>query len=64
MPRDLEPARSGSSSLARKGVAVVVLLIAAIVLIWVIKGILLTIGVPLLVLAALVAIWWAWRQLR
>jgi Flp pilus assembly protein TadB len=64
MANDLEKRSSSSPSLAKKGIALVILLVAAYVLFVVIKGILLAIAIPLLVIAALVGIWWAWRTLR
>lgn len=44
--------------------AVVVLLVAAYVLFIILKSILFAIAVPVIVILALVGIWWGWRTLR
>jgi hypothetical protein len=66
MARDLEPAsgKSVGASLGTKAIAVVVLLVAAYVLFVVLKGIVLALAVPVVVILALVGLWWAWRTLR
>jgi len=66
MSDDLDRRSSGSvgPSLGTKAIAVVVLLVAAYVLFVVLKGIVLAIAVPVLVIAAVVGVIWAWRTLR
>jgi hypothetical protein len=66
MARDLE-SRSGTSvgkSLGTKAVAVVVLLVAAYILLKLVVGLVTAIAYPVLIILALVGIWWAWRALR
>lgn len=66
MARDLEPAsgKSVGPSLGTKAVAVVVLLVAAYILFIILKGIVLALAVPVIVILALAGIWWGWRTLR
>jgi len=64
MARDVETRSDRSPSIAKKAIAVVVLLVAAYVLFLVLKSIIFAIAVPVLVIVALVGLWWAWRTLR
>lgn len=67
MAKDLEPRSSGTvgPSLARKAVAVGVLVVAVIVLLrFVLVPLLSALVWPIVAIAAIVGVLWAWRTLR
>ncbi len=63
MAQDVERSRSGSPSIARRAVAVGVLIIAAYILLKLVIGIVTALAVPVLVILAIIGIVWAIRTL-
>ena len=63
MPREIDINRSGKPSLARKGVAALVLVAAALLVAHFVIGLITTVVTIVLVVAAIVAIIWAGNQL-
>jgi siroheme synthase len=61
--QEVERSRSGSPSIVKRGLAVVVLVIAAYILLKLVIGIVTALAVPILVILAIVAIVWALRVL-
>ena len=61
--QEVERSRSGSPSIVKRGLAVVVLVIAAYILLKLVIGIVTALAVPILVILAIVAIVWAIRVL-
>jgi len=61
--QEVERSRSGSPSIVKRGLAVVVLVIAAYILLKLVIGIVTALAVPILVILAIVAIVWAMRTL-
>ncbi|HEV7460265.1 MAG TPA: hypothetical protein VGN78_07005 [Solirubrobacteraceae bacterium] len=61
--QEVERSRSGSPSIVKRGLAVVVLVIAAYILLKLVIGIVTALAVPILVILAIVAIVWALRIL-
>lgn len=58
-----QPSQNASRSLGKTALAVLVMLIAAWIVIKLVIGIVATLFVPLLIIAAVVALVWAWRVL-
>jgi hypothetical protein len=63
MAQDVERSRSGPPSIARRAVAVGVLIIAAYILLKLVIGIVTSLAVPVLVILAIIGIVWAIRTL-
>lgn len=66
MAQDLEP-RGGTSvtkGLGRRAIAAVVLLIAGYVLLRVVLSVVTSLALPIVGIAAVIAVIWAWRALR
>jgi len=63
MAQEVERSRSGSPSIARRAVAVGVLIIAAYILLKLVIGIVTSLAVPVLVILAIIGIVWAIRTL-
>jgi hypothetical protein len=63
MAQDVERSRSGSPSIARRAIAVGVLIIAAYILLKLVIGIVTALAVPVLVILAIIGIVWAIRTL-
>jgi siroheme synthase len=61
--QEVERSRSGSPSIVKRGLAVVVLVVAAYILLKLVIGIVTALAVPILVILAIVAIVWAIRVL-
>ena len=63
MAQEVERSRSGSPSIARRALAVGVLIVAAYILLKLVIGIVTALAVPILVILAIVGIVWAIRTL-
>jgi hypothetical protein len=61
--QEVERSRSGSPSIVKRGLAVLVLVVAAYILLKLVIGIVTALAVPILVILAIVAIVWAIRVL-
>ncbi len=61
--QEVERSRSGSPSIVKRGLAVLVLVVAAYILLKLVIGIVTALAVPILVILAIVAIVWAIRTL-
>ena len=61
--QEVERSRSGSPSIVKRGLAVVVLVVAAYILLKLVIGIVTALAVPVLVILAIIGIVWAIRTL-
>ena len=61
--QEVERSRSGSPSIVKRGLAVLVLVVAAYILLKLVIGIVTALAVPIIVILAIVAIVWAIRVL-